>query len=116
MIQNQIMKKASAIVYHEYGNPVETVRVEELELPAPGSGEVLVEIKAAPINPADLNTIEGKYPVKPALPAVPGIEGVGIVSETGTEVALLKKGSLVKKGSVNHLSLFFPGFIDLRVR
>jgi len=89
------MKKASAIVYHEYGNPVETVRVEELELPAPGSGEVLVEIKAAPINPADLNTIEGKYPVKPALPAVPGIEGVGIVSETGTEVALLKKGSLV---------------------
>jgi trans-2-enoyl-CoA reductase len=89
------MKKVSAIVYHEYGNPVETVRVEERELAEPQDGEVLVEVKAAPINPADLNTIEGKYPVRPALPAVPGIEGVGVVAAVGPGVSQLKTGSVV---------------------
>jgi len=35
---------------------------------------------ASPVNPADINTIQGTYPVKPArLPAVPGNEGVGVV-------------------------------------
>lgn len=45
----------------------------------PDAGEVLVKLLAAPVNPADLNTIEGTYGVKPVLPAVPGIEGCGIV-------------------------------------
>lgn len=89
------MKKVSAIVYREYGNPVETVRVEEREIMEPQAGEVLVEVKAAPINPADLNTIEGKYPVRPVLPAVPGIEGVGVVAATGPGTLRLKTGSLV---------------------
>ncbi len=40
----------------------------------------------APINPSDINTIEGKYPIKPPLPAVPGNEGVGVVREVGSEV------------------------------
>ena len=89
------MRKVSAIVYHEYGNPVETVRVEERDLPELQAGEVRIEVKAAPINPADLNTIEGKYPVRPALPAVPGIEGVGVVAEIGQGVSQLKTGSVV---------------------
>jgi len=89
------MRKVSAIVYHEYGNPVETIRVEEREIAVPGAGEVLVEVRAAPINPADLNTLEGKYPVRPTLPAVPGIEGVGVVSATGSGVTQLKTGSVV---------------------
>jgi trans-2-enoyl-CoA reductase len=89
------MKKVSAIVYHEYGNPVDVTRVEEHALRPPQAGEVLVKVRFAPINPADLNTIEGKYPVKPELPAVPGVEGVGIVAETGPGVTHLKKGSVV---------------------
>ena len=89
------MKKVSVIVYKEYGDPVKTICLEQRELPELQSGEVLVEVKAAAINPADLNTIEGKYPVRPALPAVPGIEGVGIVSATGPEVAGLKVGAVV---------------------
>ena len=89
------MKNASAIVYREYGNPIETVEVETQELEAPKADEVLVEMKFAPINPADLNTVEGKYPVRPPLPAVPGIEGVGIVAEVGPDAKRLKKGSVV---------------------
>ena len=40
----------------------------------------------APVNPSDINQIEGKYPIKPPLPAVAGNEGVGVVKEVGAEV------------------------------
>ncbi len=38
---------------------------------------------AAPINPADLNVIEGKYPIRPALPGVPGVEEEGMGENVG---------------------------------
>lgn len=41
--------------------------------------EVLVRFTAAPINPADINQIQGVYPVKPSLPGIGGNEGCGIV-------------------------------------
>ena len=40
----------------------------------------------APINPSDLNTVEGKYPIKSSLPAVGGHEGVGEVLAIGGKV------------------------------
>ena len=43
-------------------------------------------MRAAPINPADLNQIEGKYPVRAELPATPGFEGAGIVVDVGANV------------------------------
>ncbi|PYJ68478.1 MAG: hypothetical protein DME75_12975 [Verrucomicrobia bacterium] len=49
---------------------------------------VRVQMGAAPINPADLNQIEGKYSVRPELPATPGFEGAGIVGDTGRNVSL----------------------------
>ena len=73
------MKKVKAIVCRAHGNPLEVLAVEQQELHEPASHEALVEINAAPINPADLNVIEGKYPIRPVLPAVAGVEGAGIV-------------------------------------
>jgi len=52
-------------------------------------------MRAAPINPADLNQIEGKYPVRAELPATPGFEGAGIVAEVGPNVANVAVGALV---------------------
>jgi len=46
----------------------------------------------APINPSDINTIEGKYPLRPDLPASPGHEGVGIVRAVGAKVSRLRPG------------------------
>ena len=66
-----------------------------LPLPSLGSDEVVVKMAAAPINPADLNSIEGKYPIKPALPAIPGMEGAGVVVETGAAVKDLSVGTRV---------------------
>jgi trans-2-enoyl-CoA reductase len=52
-------------------------------------------MRAAPINPADLNQIEGKYPVRAQLPATPGFEGAGIVADVGPNVTNVAVGALV---------------------
>jgi NADPH:quinone reductase-like Zn-dependent oxidoreductase len=70
------------LVFHQTGKPAEVLSVEPLELPPLNEGEVRLRLLAAPINPADLNTIEGTYGVKLLLPACPGIEGVGEVVES----------------------------------
>jgi len=82
-------------IYSAHGNPADVLRVESRPWPRPEPDEVVVEMRAAPINPADLNAIEGKYPGKREVPAVPGFEGSGIVSETGRNVSKLTVGSLV---------------------
>ena len=84
-----------AVVYRQYGVPAETVEVIETEAGQPGPGQALVEKILAPINPADLNTIEGKYPVRYPLPATPGVEGVGTVTAVGEGVTGLKPGRAV---------------------
>jgi len=83
------------VVYRQYGVPAETVEVVEVEAGEPGPGQVLVKDILAPINPADLNTIEGKYPVRYPLPATPGVEGVGTVAEVGFDVTGFKPGMAV---------------------
>jgi len=52
-------------------------------------------MRAAPINPADLNQIEGKYPVRAELPATPGFEGAGIVVDAGGNASKIPAGTLV---------------------
>src|SRR3954471_16308555 len=84
-----------AAVYETHGNPAEVLRIADLPLPDPGPDEVVVKMNAAPINPADLNSIEGKYPIKAALPATPGMEGAGVVIEKGTSVRDLAIGTPV---------------------
>ena len=59
-------KNISAAVYEKHGNPADVLHVETLAWPTPAADEAVVKMRAAPINPADLNQIEGKYPVRPA--------------------------------------------------
>ena len=53
-------KTIRAVVYETHGNPAEVLRVVEQPWPIPGADEVVVQMRAAPLNPADLNAIEGK--------------------------------------------------------
>jgi mitochondrial enoyl-[acyl-carrier protein] reductase / trans-2-enoyl-CoA reductase len=89
------MKTINAAVYETHGNPTDVLHVESRPWPAPASGEVVVKMRAAPINPADLNQIEGKYPVRAQLPATPGFEGAGIVAEVDRDVTNINAGALV---------------------
>ena len=88
-------KTCKAAVYETHGNPADVLRVVSLAQPEPGPGDVVVKMRAAPINPADLNSIEGKYPIKPSLPATPGMEGSGVVIEVGAAVRDLPVGTQV---------------------
>ena len=88
-------KNISEAVYDTHGNPADVLRVELRPWPTPASGEAVVEMRAAPINPADLNQIEGKYPVRPELPATPGFEGAGVVVDLGPNKTNIAMGDLV---------------------
>jgi trans-2-enoyl-CoA reductase len=88
-------KSISAVTYDTHGNPPEVLRIEMRPWQTPDADEVVVEMRAAPINPADLNQIEGKYPIRPQLPATPGFEGAGVVVELGANVETISAGAHV---------------------
>lgn len=70
---------STGLVYESFGNPSVVVNLREMLLRTPQKGDVVVKFLAAPVNPADLNMIEGVYPIKPPFPAVGGNEGVAEV-------------------------------------
>src|SRR5438094_10599126 len=88
-------KSINVAVYETHGNPTDVLHVETQPWPTPSPDEAVVQMRAAPINPADLNHIEGKYPVRPQLPATPGFEGAGVVVDIGKSVKDLTAGALV---------------------
>lgn len=80
---------------HAFGPAAGALVLEEIAVPEPRPGEILVEMVAAPVNPADLNVIEGKYGALPDLPSVIGNEGVGRVVGMGAGVEGFGTGDLV---------------------
>ncbi|XP_024233682.1 enoyl-[acyl-carrier-protein] reductase, mitochondrial isoform X1 [Oncorhynchus tshawytscha] len=82
----------SALVYRKHGHHYDTVRMEEMSLPALGQHSVRLRMLAAPVNPADINMLQGTYPILPVFPAVGGNEGVGEVVEVGRKVTSLRPG------------------------
>jgi NADPH:quinone reductase-like Zn-dependent oxidoreductase len=70
-------------VFEACGQPQDVLAVKMAEKRAPKPGEVLVQMQAAPINPADINFVQGVYGIKPTFPESPaGLEGFGIVEES----------------------------------
>jgi len=77
------MKRAQ---YTERGpDPQASIEAVEFTLPELVSGQVLVEVLAAPINPSDVLTLTGLYGMLPPLPAVGGNEGVGKIVALGPD-------------------------------
>ena len=82
-------KTMRAAVVHAFGGPL---RIEEVPVPAPGPGEVLIKVVATGVCHTDLHAIEGDWPGRPSLPFVPGHEGAGIIAACGPGVTGLKEG------------------------
>jgi NADPH2:quinone reductase len=72
-----------AIRAHEWCEPRD-LAIDEIEIPQPGTGQVLIKVNAAGLNFPDILIISGKYQFKPPLPFSPGFEIAGIVEKTGT--------------------------------
>ncbi len=80
----------------DYGVPENVARcVEAPDVGAPGPGEIVFDVLAFPINPADISFCRGNYRLHPALPATPGAECVGRVAAVGAGVADIRPGDLV---------------------
>lgn len=72
-----------AVLFEQFGEPSEVLRIQDVPVPLPGPGEVRVRMLASPINPSDLMFVRGIYGKQPELPATPGFEGVGVVEAHG---------------------------------
>jgi NADPH:quinone reductase-like Zn-dependent oxidoreductase len=92
-----------SILYEHYGEPADVLRLHDVpELPAPGTGEVLIRVLSRPVHPGDLLGVRGRYraPGNTA-DVVPGgarlgFEGAGVVEATGPNVtATLTPGTRV---------------------
>lgn len=83
-----------AVRVHELVGP-SGLRVDEVPEPAPGPGEVLVEVRAAGVNFPDVLLSYGKYQFKPAPPFVPGGEAAGVVTAVGEGVTAVEIGDRV---------------------
>jgi NADPH:quinone reductase len=86
-----------AIRVKEFGGP-EVLRLEEVPSLQPGPGQVVVDIKAVGVNPADTYIRTGTYAMKPSLPYTPGMDGAGVVAAVGNGVKRVKVGERVYVG------------------
>lgn len=83
-----------AIVVREFGLP-EVMKLEDVPTPKVGASSVLVNVKAAGVNPVDAYIRTGTYAQKPTLPYTPGKDAAGIVEKIGENVTKFKVGDRV---------------------
>jgi NADPH2:quinone reductase len=83
-----------ALLCKQFGPP-DSLVLEDLPSPHPGTGEVVITIKAASVNFPDVLIIQNKYQFKPPLPFSPGSELAGVVKEVGAGVTNVKPGDKV---------------------
>ena len=81
-----------AAVVREFGKPL---AIEEMPIPQPRTGQVLVKVHACGVCGTDLHAASGDWPVKPKPPFIPGHEGVGHVAAVGPGVTHLREGDRV---------------------
>jgi len=86
---NPTMKAA---VVTDFGQPLQ---IQEVPVPRPAAGELLVKIEACGVCHTDLHAAEGDWPVKPKPPFIPGHEGVGHVVAVGAGVTHVREGDRV---------------------
>jgi NADPH2:quinone reductase len=83
-----------AVICRAWGE-VESLKVEDVPPPAPGPGQVLIDVNATAVNYADSIMVAGRYQTKPPLPFSPGLETAGVVTACGEGVTRFAPGDRV---------------------
>ncbi len=97
-----------AIICREWGEP-SVLKLEDVAPPTAGPGQVLLNVKAASVNFADIVMVQGNYQTKPSFPFAPGLEGAGTVAAIGDGVTGFAVGDRVLA------KLAYGGFADQAV-
>src|SRR6266851_5686801 len=88
--------RVKQVLIDRYGTPWDVARCADVaDVGDPTADEVVFDVLAFPINPADMWFCKGSYRLKPPLPATPGAECVGRVAAVGAAVKHVKTGDLV---------------------
>jgi len=90
-----------AIVYRTYGSP-EVLRLEEIEKPVPQNDEILIEVRAASVNPLDFHFMRGTPRIMRVMTGLlkpritrPGVDVAGVVEAVGSSIAQFHAGDEV---------------------
>ncbi len=75
-------EKMNALILNEFGKDLQ---VEQVDLPKPGKGEILIKIDSSPVNPSDNSFLRGNYGSRKKPPIIPGFEASGKVIATGND-------------------------------
>jgi NADPH2:quinone reductase len=100
----------------EPGEPAEVLKLNEIPMPEPGPGQLLVRVKAAALNFPDVLLCRGQYQIRPPMPFTPGVELCGEVVETGQRIIgtpALPHGALGEYALVAEADIFAaPSALD----
>jgi NADPH:quinone reductase-like Zn-dependent oxidoreductase len=115
------LKMTRALFFERTGEPREVLRVGENSLPPQGERDLLIQVAARPIQPADWAFIRGQYRIRPVMPQTAGLEGSGTVIAagsqadvpTGTRVAFRWPGTWAEYAVVpSHRAIRIPADIS----
>ena len=81
---------------HGYGKPLQ---IDEVPVPRPGAGQVLIPVKGAGFCHSDLHVISGEIQILPRMPLTLGHENAGIVAAVGAGIQTVKEGDAVAGGA-----------------
>lgn len=83
-----------AIRVHQFGGP-DVLKLEDVSDLQPGAQQVVIQVRAAGVNPVDAYIRTGTYASKPNLPYTPGMDAAGVITAVGSEVKRVKAGDRV---------------------
>lgn len=93
-----------AIRAYSFGGP-DVLQLDDIDDPVPGPGEIVIDVRAAGVNPADTYMRNGTYAIVPDLPYIPGGDAGGVVSAIGAGVEDFSIGDAVFVGTAMSFDL-----------
>lgn len=83
-----------SIIISTYGGP-EVLEYRDSETPLVGDNQVIIDVRGASVNSADIQVRSGKYHLDKSFPFIPGLDAAGVVASVGDNVTTIAPGDRV---------------------